>query len=525
MNKRFQNAVRILFVVLLILGISGPILASPDNDFDSRPEYYNELCNGEVTEETQTTCKAYREHVLSKIASNEEDLKEIEANRKKIDEDLLSNLSIIEEYKDKISSYESRIQDLEAEIKNKEIEITKLENEMESRKEHIRELEEDVRVYMVSNQSTMRVNGYVEFIMGAKDFSDIVRRVEGMNIIKRHNERSINLLREEREKLLADQAVIEQEKENIIATQSLVVADRDSAKRYQSEIEYISQKLTEDKSILEVESAGLVAEVTVSSSLEKQLAAMTARPVVKPPVEKNESNESNNGSGNTEGNNNSGNTEENNGSGNTDGESSGEDNGSGNNNNGNGNNGNGNGLVYGRAVYGGRRTESVWHYSSSLGGANHLGSDLAVPIGTPVYAMGPGIVVSSESNCANTNSSHCNGGRGNSMTTIFLGADGKIYGNLILHLKSNQVASAGTLMDTGQLLAYTANSGASTGPHAHIEIFYLGEDSVADALGRWNTSQNTPQFGLGGSSGGSKSLCTRKGYQVPCRLNPEPFVY
>ena len=86
----------------------------------------------------------------------------------------------------------------------------------------------------------------------------------------------------------------------------------------------------------------------------------------------------------------------------------------------------------------------------------HEGLDFACPIGTPIYASGNGQVEIAETGesgygiCLNLN--HGNG-----------------YRTKYAHLSQILVRN-GELVKRGQLLAYSGNTGLSTGPHLHYEV-------------------------------------------------------
>lgn len=88
----------------------------------------------------------------------------------------------------------------------------------------------------------------------------------------------------------------------------------------------------------------------------------------------------------------------------------------------------------------------------------HEGLDFACPIGTPIYASGNGVVEISETGesgygiCLNVN--HSNG-----------------YRTKYAHLSQMKVRN-GESVKRGQLLAYSGNTGLSTGPHLHYEVSF-----------------------------------------------------
>ncbi|MCX2716391.1 M23 family metallopeptidase [Helicobacter sp. MIT 21-1697] len=90
----------------------------------------------------------------------------------------------------------------------------------------------------------------------------------------------------------------------------------------------------------------------------------------------------------------------------------------------------------------------------------HTGVDFATPIGTPVYATADGVV-----NAA----SFSTGGYG-----YLVKIDHSLgFTTYYAHL-SKMVVHKGMFVRHGQLIAYSGNTGQSTGPHLHYEIRFLG---------------------------------------------------
>lgn len=98
-------------------------------------------------------------------------------------------------------------------------------------------------------------------------------------------------------------------------------------------------------------------------------------------------------------------------------------------------------------------------------GTKHTGVDIGVPIGTPVYAAQSGLVTKSKYYLHGDRDGGYTDGYGN---TVWI-SDGTytvIYG----HLRYKQVVNEGDYVQQGQLVAYTASTGNSSGPHLHFEI-------------------------------------------------------
>ncbi|WP_416382142.1 M23 family metallopeptidase [Nocardia higoensis] len=96
-------------------------------------------------------------------------------------------------------------------------------------------------------------------------------------------------------------------------------------------------------------------------------------------------------------------------------------------------------------------------------GVQHLGVDIAAPIGTPIYAVADGTVL--EAGPAS----------GFGMWVRVLHDDGTVtvYGHV-----DTAVVSAGQYVMAGDQIATVGNRGFSTGPHVHFEVWLNGSDKV-----------------------------------------------
>ena len=98
-------------------------------------------------------------------------------------------------------------------------------------------------------------------------------------------------------------------------------------------------------------------------------------------------------------------------------------------------------------------------------GGRHDGIDIGVPVGTPVYAAAAGEVYISKYSLIGD----YDGGRSNGYGNYVMIDHGDYY-TLYGHLQYKKVVSAGQSVSKGQLIAYTASTGNSTGPHLHFEV-------------------------------------------------------
>jgi len=89
----------------------------------------------------------------------------------------------------------------------------------------------------------------------------------------------------------------------------------------------------------------------------------------------------------------------------------------------------------------------------------HPGIDLGVPHGTPITAPFQAKVVQAG----------WNGGYGYSVT-LEIQANGKLYHILVGHMAEAPSVSVGQIVQPGQVLGKVGSTGASTGPHIHLEV-------------------------------------------------------
>lgn len=156
-------------------------------------------------------------------------------------------------------------------------------------------------------------------------------------------------------------------------------------------------------------------------------------------------------------------------------------------------------------------------------GSVHLGLDVAVPLLTPIYAPGNGIILYAN-NPVETNSGYIGNttgypsGTGNSIHMLTQ-ANGVTYALSFFHMaQENFAVRAGQTVKKGQLLGLSGNTGNTTGPHCHLEVINLGKMSVAQAVSQFQTTADF-SWGNGWGNTGLSGICDVKG--APCREHPE----
>ena len=104
----------------------------------------------------------------------------------------------------------------------------------------------------------------------------------------------------------------------------------------------------------------------------------------------------------------------------------------------------------------GYRTHPVLHHKQM-----HAGLDFAMPVGTPIYATANGVVLSAG----------IQPGYGHMVEIRHNFGFGTRYG----HLNGKYLVKQGDFVRKGDIIAYSGNSGLSTGPHLHYEIRFISK--------------------------------------------------
>jgi len=111
----------------------------------------------------------------------------------------------------------------------------------------------------------------------------------------------------------------------------------------------------------------------------------------------------------------------------------------------------------------------------------HTGIDIRAPIGTPVFATADGVVEFSRS--------EYNGGYGNLIKVDHSFGFKTFYAHL-----SKLVAKKGDFVKKGQIIAYSGNTGLSSGPHLHYEVRFLGNHMNPKPFLDWTMRDYTEIF-------------------------------
>ncbi|MEQ1678010.1 MAG: M23 family metallopeptidase [Chitinophagaceae bacterium] len=103
--------------------------------------------------------------------------------------------------------------------------------------------------------------------------------------------------------------------------------------------------------------------------------------------------------------------------------------------------------------------------TQGLHGPGHRGIDIGAPTGTPIYASADGKVLAVKTGCK-VGQVRCGGGYGNMAIVEHPNGTRTLYAHM-----SKLATKSGAIVSQAEIIGYVGNTGRSTGPHIHFEVF------------------------------------------------------
>jgi murein DD-endopeptidase MepM/ murein hydrolase activator NlpD len=103
--------------------------------------------------------------------------------------------------------------------------------------------------------------------------------------------------------------------------------------------------------------------------------------------------------------------------------------------------------------------------TQGLHGPGNRGIDIGAPTGTPIYASAPGAVLAVKTGCK-VGYKSCGGGYGNMVIVQHPNGTKTLYAHM-----SKVGTRTGDQVNRGEMIGAVGNTGRSTGPHIHFEVF------------------------------------------------------
>lgn len=389
------------------------------------------------------------------ISDLEQQLQQLEQENQKyqkILDDTKSDIAEKEEYKsalvskvqvldEKIAVTREKISSLNDDIKEKQDAYDKGLSEVE---DQFDALANRLRILYMSGNATD-----LEIIFGAKDFSDLIDKMELVKSLANSDKELINEIQTKLDELSTKKESLEADKKDLETQQASLKSDQDEFNKLISDNDEILKNLYASNSEAQnsLESAALQSD-EIEAKISQYYAAQKAAA-----EHAAQASQSSSSSGSSS--------------------SSSSSSSSGSSSSGSSSSGSssvivpsGSGFAWPTPGFVSRSSE--WFEDREV--YNHGGIDIAGAgiMGTPVVAAADGTVVATNSSCTHnwgkSYSCGCGGGYGNYVMISHAGGKMTVYGHL-----TSLTVSSGQTVSRGQVIGYVGSTGNSTGPHLHYE--------------------------------------------------------
>lgn len=389
------------------------------------------------------------------ISDLEQQLQQLEQENQKyqkILDDTKSDIAEKEEYKsalvskvqvldEKIAVTREKISSLNDDIKEKQDAYDKGLSEVE---DQFDALANRLRILYMSGNATD-----LEIIFGAKDFSDLIDKMELVKSLANSDKELISEIQAKLDELSTKKEALEADKKDLETQQASLKSDQDEFNKLISDNDEILKNLYASNSEAQnsLESAALQSD-EIEAKISQYYAAQKAAA-----EHAAQASQSSSSSGSSS--------------------SSSSSSSSGSSSSGSSSSGSSSVIVPSGSGFawptpGFVSLSSEWFEDREV--YNHGGIDIAGAgiMGTPVVAAADGTVVATNSSCTHnwgkSYSCGCGGGYGNYVMISHAGGKMTVYGHL-----TSLTVSSGQSVSRGQVIGYVGSTGNSTGPHLHYE--------------------------------------------------------
>ena len=446
-----------LVCCLCLITCTSAIFAE-DYDFENNESTYYALCSQTgMTDEDKTVCKLFQTYLSEKANNIQQEITAANKELESIKSDLNAVLSKISELDKKIEEIEKQQEELELQILTIEANIAELEVEIEERTLRIEEIDEQLRLRMYNMQSIISLNKYIEYLMGATDFADLIRRTSALNQLMDYDSNQMQLLEDEKVQLEADIEDMEEQKASLEGQKELYETTKKTVEEARAtQLAYRAEYLKKQAE-LEAAVRGTKEEL---SSIQSAINDIADKINYVPPSA---------------------------------------------------------GWIYPikESFY---ISAGAWYYPKSFGGGMHLGVDFAASTSKHVVAPANGIVAYTYDRCTTGGLNNTCGipKYGGNQALLIVQVGDNTYGILLCHMSKGLNVKAGDYVSQGDIIGNVGSTGSSTGPHLHIEVYDLGTMSIQTA---WNKFKSTGNVTFGTGWYTLSTTCDNKA--APCRMNPQ----
>lgn len=431
-------------------------------DYSNEEEWYTRCTKVQTSQEGVDACVGFQEYQKEKKESLQNSIAAFQGNIDSLSEDVSNMEALALEQKNMADALQADIAVQEAAIAQYESSIAATQAEIEQKQIQIDAWDGQIKDRMKKEQAATSTNSYIDLIMGSKGLADMLRRISGLERITQSDQNQIETLEKMKQELEFSKGELERLQAQEMEQKQILEDQKAQAQALEESYNQLKAQYEAQKASLEAQmrsaqaSMDAIKEFVISADLGSGIDYSSIPSV--------------------------------------------------------------SGFV--NPVPAGSKSAGTWAYP---GGGMHLGVDLAAPIGTPLIAPASGLIVSASATQP-SNSGYLGNwsgfpyGSGN-FIAMLCEVNGTLYAVSFSHLSNTLYVSPGQTVAQGQTIALTGNSGNSSGPHTHVEIYNLGKRSMSEMV---SYLQSTGDVSFGAGWGSVGTACEATG-SAPCRERPESF--
>ena len=183
---------------------SFPAVLSVDAEEDySNSEHWQSLCmdNNSMDADEIKSCRAYAMYLQTENEKLQDEIYDLADSKEDLNENISEYTGKIDAYDRQLSDISDMVQDLNTQLKaaeNRRGEIQKViketQEQIDAQTDEVNALKEKMANRVENQQETMRLNQYLDILMGAKTLSDLMRIANGLNDIYAYDSRTMEEL-------------------------------------------------------------------------------------------------------------------------------------------------------------------------------------------------------------------------------------------------------------------------------------------------------------------------------------------
>ncbi len=457
MKKYFKQIAGSLAAISISVACLLPVYAE---DYSDTEAWYDKCTKPQTSQSDVKACEGFQQYQNEKRNELNQSIKNFNESISTLENDVERVSALAQEQKALEEQLSIQIGQIEAAIATLQANIEQLELDIQNKQQEIEMWDNQIKDRMRQEQSSLGTNMLIDLVMGSNDLNDMLRRISGIQRITENDQDQIEQLNRLKAELEVQRSEVVRLKEEQEAQRQELENQKQQAQALEESYNALVSQY--EQQIAELQAQKRAAQADMDSIRQFTITTAAAGTIIASMP----------------------------------------------------------GFTL--PISGGGKSAGTWAYPS---GGIHLGLDWAVPIGTPVMAPADGLILYAANPVASNsgylgNWSGYPAGGGNTVEML-CNVNGTLYAISFAHLaREGMTVSAGQTVSQGQVIAATGNSGNSSGPHCHIEVYNLGNMSVEQAVQRFASSAD---FAWGTGWNSTATSCEATGGSTPCRERPEKF--